>query len=282
MRIALGIEYDGSAFRGWQTQPDAVAVQPAVEAALSTVADHPVEVVAAGRTDAGVHAAMQVVHFDTTAQRTERSWTLGANSNLPKHVSVLWAREVPDAFHARYSAQARSYRYLILNRVPRPALDFDRVCWVRDPLDAQRMQTAANQLLGEHDFSSFRAAECQSRTPMRRMHEIRVERRGELVTLDVMANAFLQHMVRNIAGVLIAVGTGERPVEWVADVLAARDRRQGGVTAVPQGLYLVGVRYAAALQLPSESTRDWVSPLAIAVATPGPATTIESTDGGVR
>jgi tRNA pseudouridine38-40 synthase len=280
-RIALGIEYDGSAFRGWQTQPDAVAVQPAVEAALSNVADHPVEVVAAGRTDAGVHAAMQVVHFDTTAQRTERSWTLGANANLPRQISVLWAREVPDAFHARYSAQARSYRYLILNRVPRPALDFDRVCWVRDPLDAQRMQTAANQLLGEHDFSSFRAAECQSRTPMRRMHEIKVERRGELLTLDVMANAFLQHMVRNIAGVLIAVGTGERPVEWVADVLAARDRRQGGVTAVPQGLYLVGVRYAAALQLPSESTRDWVSPLAIPVATPGPPT-VDSTDGGVR
>lgn len=272
-RIALGIEYDGSAFRGWQTQMHAVAVQPVIEAALAKVADHPVEVVAAGRTDAGVHAAMQVVHFDTTVQRTERSWTLGANSNLPKHISVLWAREVPEAFHARYSAQARSYRYLILNRVPRPALDFDRVCWVRDPLDAPLMQTAANQLLGEHDFSSFRAAECQARTPIRRMYEIRVERHGELVTLDVMANAFLQHMVRNIAGVLIAVGTGDRPVEWVGEVLAARDRRQGGVTAVPQGLYLVGVRYAAALQLPSEWTRDWVSPLAIPVATP-------STDAG--
>jgi tRNA pseudouridine38-40 synthase len=251
-RIALGIEYDGSAFRGWQTQAHAVGVQSVVEFALATVADHAVAVVAAGRTDAGVHAAMQVVHFDTTATRTERSWVLGATTHLPRHVSVLWAREVPEAFHARYSAQARSYRYLILNRAPRPALEFDRVCWVRDALDVEPMQRAANLLLGEHDFSSFRAAECQSRTPMRRVHEIRVERRGERISLDVTANAFLHHMVRNIAGALIAVGKGDRPVQWVADVLAARDRRQGGVTAVPQGLYLVGVRYAAALQLPSE------------------------------
>lgn len=250
-RIALGIEYDGSAFCGWQSQIHGVGVQSVLEKALTQVADHPVEVVAAGRTDAGVHAAMQVVHFDTAATRTERAWMLGGNSNLPQHVSVLWAREVPEAFHARFSAQARSYRYLILNRTPRPAIAFDRVCWIRDALDVGLMQAAAARLLGEHDFSSFRAAECQARTPIRNLYEIKVERRGEVLTLDVTANAFLHHMVRNIAGTLIAVGCGERTVQWVADVLEARDRRQGGVTAVPQGLYLVGVRYAAALQLPS-------------------------------
>lgn len=268
-RIALGIEYDGSAFSGWQTQLHAIGVQAVVEAALSKVADHPVAVVAAGRTDAGVHAAMQVVHFDTSAVRNERAWTLGANSNLPKQISVLWAREVSEAFHARYGALARSYRYLILNRIPRPALAFDRVCWVRDALDAQRMQSAADLLVGEHDFSSFRAAECQARSPIRRLHGIKVERRGELLTVDVTANAFLHHMVRNIAGVLIAVGCGDRPVQWVADILAARDRKQGGVTAVPQGLYLVGVRYAAALQLPSESASQLIVPVGLPSATAG-------------
>jgi tRNA pseudouridine38-40 synthase len=251
-RIALGLEYDGSAFAGWQSQAHARGVQADVEAALSVVADHAVEVTAAGRTDAGVHAIMQVVHFDTSAKRSERSWVLGATTNLPPQVSALWAREVPPAFHARYSALARRYRYVILNRTPRPALAASRVCWVRDPLDAARMHAAAQQLIGEHDFSSFRAAECQARTPMRHVHEITVERFGDLVVLEVCANAFLHHMVRNIAGVLIAVGTGERPVEWVADVLEARDRTRGGVTAPAQGLYLAGIRYAQALQLPSE------------------------------
>ncbi|HEX7114253.1 MAG TPA: tRNA pseudouridine(38-40) synthase TruA [Steroidobacter sp.] len=251
-RIALGLEYDGSAFAGWQSQAHARGIQADVEAALSVVADHAVEVTAAGRTDAGVHAIMQVVHFDTSATRSERSWVLGATTNLPPQVSALWAREVPPGFHARYSALARRYRYVILNRMPRPALAASRVCWVRDPLDEARMHTAAQQLIGEHDFSSFRAAECQARTPMRQVHEITVKRFGELVVLEVCANAFLHHMVRNIAGVLIAVGTGERPVEWVAEVLEARDRTRGGVTAPAQGLYLAGIRYAQALQLPSE------------------------------
>lgn len=252
MRIALGIEYDGSAFSGWQSQTHAKGVQSVVEAALREVASHRIDVVAAGRTDAGVHAAMQVVHFDTEAVRSERGWVLGANSNLPPEVSALWARTVPDAFHARYSALARRYRYVILNRMPRPALAAKRVCWVRDELDTERMQAAARHLIGEHDFSSFRAAECQSRTPMRRMHEITVTRHGELIVLSVLANAFLHHMVRNIAGVLIAVGTGERPDQWVADVLAARDRTAGGVTAPAAGLYLAGVRYSPRLGLPSE------------------------------
>jgi tRNA pseudouridine38-40 synthase len=255
-RIALGLEYDGSAFCGWQSQAHALGIQSVVETALSTVADHSVAVTAAGRTDAGVHAAMQVVHFDTPAARSERGWVLGATTNLPPTVSVLWAREVPQAFHARYSALARTYRYVILNRTPRPALAAGRVCWIRDPLDENRMRTAAAHLVGEHDFSSFRAAECQARTPMRNMHEITVERSGERIVLTVRANAFLHHMVRNIAGVLIAIGSGERPTDWAATVLEARDRTKGGVTAPPGGLYLAGIRYTASLALASEPAWD--------------------------
>jgi tRNA pseudouridine38-40 synthase len=222
-RIALGIEYDGSAFRGWQSQAHATGIQSLVERALAAVADHPVEVTAAGRTDAGVHALMQVVHFDTTAERTERGWMLGATSNLPKQITVLWARGVSDAFHARYSAQARSYRYYILNRPVRAAIGADYVSWVREPLDEGRMHAAAQFLLGEHDFSSFRAAQCQARTPMRRVFEVSVQRFGAVLELQITANAFLHHMVRNIAGVLIAIGTGERPIDWTREVLEARD-----------------------------------------------------------
>jgi tRNA pseudouridine38-40 synthase len=252
MRIALGIEYDGSAFRGWQTQAQAVGIQSLVEKALAGVADHPVEVMAAGRTDAGVHALMQVVHFDTPVQRSERAWVLGTTSNLPKQISVLWARQVSEAFHARYSAQSRSYRYYILNRPIRPAIGADYLSWVRDPLDAPRMHRAAQHLLGEHDFTSFRAAACQSRTPMRFMQSVSVVRSGEIIELAITANAFLHHMVRNIAGVLIEIGMGEQPEDWTREVLQARDRTQGGITAPPGGLYLTGVRYAPALELPSE------------------------------
>src|SRR5262245_5914539 len=215
-RIALGIEYDGSAFAGWQAQAHAHGIQAEVEAAVAHVANHPVEVVAAGRTDAGVHAAIQVAHFDTDAVRSERSWVLGTNAGLPKQVSVLWAREVPESFHARYSALARSYRYFILNRQIRPALGAQYITWVREALDHEPMHPAAQPLLAEHDFSSLRAAECQARTPMRRMHRIAVSRRGEIISIDVTANAFLHHMVRNIAGVLIAVGCGDRSPQWVA------------------------------------------------------------------
>ncbi len=251
-RIALGLEYDGSDFSGWQAQTDAVGVQSVVEKALSEVANHPVAIVAAGRTDAGVHASMQVIHFDTSAVRGERNWMLGGASNLPASVSILWTREVPDSFHARFSAQARSYRYFILNRGPRPALAWQRMSWVRDPLDEELMRHGAAFLIGAHDFSSFRAAECQARSPVRHVYDIRIERRGEVIELAIVANAFLHHMVRNIAGVLIAVGRGARPVEWVNEVLAARDRKQGGVTAPAGGLYLAGVRYPAAFGLPSE------------------------------
>jgi tRNA pseudouridine38-40 synthase len=251
-RIALGLEYDGTDFAGWQSQHDALGIQTVVEKALSAVADHPVAVVAAGRTDAGVHAAMQVVHFDTTATRNERSWMLGGASHLPPSVSILWARDVPDSFHARFSAQARSYRYVILNRGPRPAIAWHRTSWVRDPLDVDRMQQAGALLVGQHDFSSFRAAECQAHSPIRHLYDLQVSRKGQIVELAVTANAFLHHMVRNIAGVLIAVGRGDRPVSWVNEVLEAKDRRQGGVTAPAGGLYLSSIHYPAAFGLPSQ------------------------------
>jgi tRNA pseudouridine38-40 synthase len=251
-RIALGIEYDGTAFAGWQAQLHATGVQSAVEAALSSVADHPVAVTAAGRTDAGVHATYQVVHFDTAAKRTDRAWVLGANTHLRPDVSVLWAQSAPPDFHARFSAEARSYRYVIRNLPARPSLDRDRVCWMREPLDAELMHEAAQVLVGVHDFSSFRAAECQSRTPIRRLESVAVARHDAVLTIDVTANAFLHHMVRNIAGVLIAVGRGKRPAEWVQEVLEVKDRRLGGITAPPQGLYLVGVRYPAEFGLPAQ------------------------------
>ena len=250
MRIAMGIEYDGSRFSGWQRQTHATGVQQVLEQALSKVADHPVEVVCAGRTDAGVHATAQVVHFDTTAARSARAWILGATCNLPAAVCVTWAQPAADDFHARFSAAGRQYRYVILNRAVRPALLRERVCWEYRPLDAQRMAAAAGCLIGEHDFSSFRAQGCQARHPRREIYSIDIERRGEFIYLDIAANAFLHHMVRNIAGTLLAVGRGDQPIEWVADVLAARDRTHGGITAPAGGLYLVQVRYPERFALP--------------------------------
>ena len=252
-RIALGIEYDGSAFAGWQRQLHARSVQCALEQALGRVADHDVHLTAAGRTDAGVHALMQVAHFDTTASRPPEAWVLGGSSWSPPDLSVLWAREVPAAFHARFSARSRTYLYRILSRRVRPALDRARVCWVRRPLELAAMQAAAPAFIGEHDFTSFRAAECQSSTPMRRVMHIAVEPRDGLVEIVVTANAFLHHMVRNIAGVLIAIGLGDRPVGWPVQVLAARDRRAAGITAPPEGLYLVGARYPEAFEVPSHA-----------------------------
>ena len=243
MRFACAVEYDGEAFSGWQRQAHARSVQAAVEHALSYVADHPVEVSCAGRTDAGVHATWQVIHFDTDARRNERSWLLGANANLPDDVRLLRVQPVDEGFHARFSARARSYRYVILNRDVPSALLRHRVAWEHRPLDEQRMQEGADYLLGEHDFSSFRAVACQARNPVRTLHRLTVARHGDRVCLDVEANAFLHHMVRNIAGVLMTVGRGERPAQWVDEVLQHRDRTRGGVTAPAGGLYLVGVRY---------------------------------------
>jgi tRNA pseudouridine38-40 synthase len=251
-RFAMGLEYDGNSYRGWQTQASASSVQAQVEKALSFVAGHPIEVYAAGRTDAQVHATCQVIHFDANVDRGERGWVLGACTELPDDIASLWIKSVPEHFHARYSAESRSYRYVILNRLVRPSLERARMCWERRPLDAPAMHLAAQALIGEHDFSSFRAAECQSSTPMRRVEQIAVERDDHLVSLTVTANAFLHHMVRNIVGVLLAIGRGERPIEWAGEVLAAKDRRAGGVTAPPQGLYLSGVRYPSEFGLPSE------------------------------
>jgi tRNA pseudouridine38-40 synthase len=256
MRIALGIEYDGTDFFGWQRLSHGPTVQAEVEAALAFVADHPVAVTCAGRTDAGVHARCQVVHFDTTAVRDPRGWVLGATSRLPRSIAVVWARPVPDEFSARFSARARRYRYTLLNRPIRPALEGRFVAWERVPLDADAMHAAAQALVGEQDFSSFRAAACQARHPRRCVRAIGVRRAGERVVVEIEANAFLHHMVRNIVGSLLEVGRGERPCAWIAELLAARDRNQAGVTALPQGLVFIGPRYPAQWGLPPEVALD--------------------------
>lgn len=258
MRLALGVEYDGSQFAGWEGQPGRRTVQETVEAALSRVADRPVRVVCAGRTDAGVHAWGQVVHFDAPAYRAERAWLLGGNANLPPDVSLTWARPVPEHFDARRSALRRHYRYLVYNHPLRPALLRDRVCWECRPLEVERMQAGGAFLLGEHDFSAFRAAACQARSPVRRVERLEVTRRGRLIAIDVVANAFLHHMVRNIAGVLMAIGLGKEPTQWARRVLEGRDRRLAGVTAEPQGLCLVGVEYPSRFQTPPVPPPAWL------------------------
>ena len=255
-RWAIGLEYDGSVYAGWQTQESAPSIQSVAEKALSIVADHAVSLTGAGRTDAGVHALGQVAHFDASAVRSARSWVHGSNTHLPQDVSALWAVQVPDTFHARYSALSRTYRYVILNRGTRPALGRQRVCWVHAVLDHERMAAAAALLVGEHDYSAFRSSECQSRTPIRRVEAIEVRRLGEYVVIEARANAFLHHMVRNIAGVLIRVGRGEAEVAWAREVLEGRDRRLGGVTAPAGGLYLVEVRYPPEAGLPLAADSD--------------------------
>ena len=251
MRIALGIEYDGTSYNGWQRQKTGLGVQQRLEEALSLVANEKVDVVCAGRTDTGVHASGQVVHFDTESERTERGWLLGANTNLPDDISVTWVKPVDQDFHARFSAVARSYRYLILNRLERSALHRNRAWWIYEPLDETPMQAAAQQLLGEHDFSAFRSAACQANTAVRDITAISVSRSGDWLTIDVTANAFLMNMVRNIVGSLAAVGLGEQGVEWISDVLESRDRKAGGITAPPHGLTLVGVDYPEAFGVPA-------------------------------
>lgn len=250
MRIAMGIEYDGAAFCGWQEQANGITVQAVVEKALHKVATQPVKTYVAGRTDSGVHAVGQVVHFDTTVQRDENNWVFGCNSYLNKGVSVIWAKEVADSFDARRSALARHYRYVIYNRRQRSAILRQRTAWYPIKLDAELMQQAAFSLIGQHDFSSFRASGCQSRTPMRDMQQITIRRYGDFIIIDIIANAFLYNMVRNIVGVLIKVGIKKQPVSWVEEVLQARDRTIAGVTFPPHGLYLVAVTYPQQYQLP--------------------------------
>lgn len=250
MRISLGVEYDGSGFSGWEVQPAGRTVQAALERALSIVADHRVKTVCAGRTDAGVHALGQVVHFDPEGERSPRAWVFGANANLPHSVSVVWAQAVETDFHARFSARSRHYRYLILNRPVRPALLSRRVTWECRPLSEERMRAAAGYLIGEHDFTSYRSVACQAKNPVRNLHRLEVARAGDLIRVDVVANAFLHHMVRNIAGVLLAVGMGKREPAWAREVLQARDRTQGGMTARPDGLYLMGADYPEHFRIP--------------------------------
>jgi tRNA pseudouridine38-40 synthase len=251
MRIALGIEYDGTAYIGWQRQKHGVGVQTPIETALARVADETVEAHCAGRTDTGVHASAQVVHFDSSARRSRRNWLLGINSNLPADICALWVAFVEPDFHARYSATSRTYRYRILNRVTRSALDRNRAWWVHRPLNESAMRSAASYLVGEHDFSAFRAAGCQASTPRRDLRVIDIERQGEWLTVTITANAFLQRMVRNIVGVLVMIGTGEQAPEWAGEVLESRDRTKGGVAAPAHGLTLIDVTYPDRFALPT-------------------------------
>ncbi len=251
-RLACRIEYDGSGYSGWQSQPDEAVptVQDVLETALGEVANCSLRVHCAGRTDAGVHAHCQIVHFDAPCARSSKAWVIGVNANLPPDVRVHWAQPVPAEFHARFSAVSRRYRYLVANTPVRGALLRNAVTWHRRALDESRMHDAAQALLGEQDFSAFRAAACQSDSPMRCVHDVAVARRGELVIVDIRANAFLHHMVRNIAGSLLAVGDGRQPVEWIGTLLHGRDRTRAAETADARGLYLVEVEYPSSYALP--------------------------------
>ncbi|WP_251976607.1 tRNA pseudouridine(38-40) synthase TruA [Salinicola avicenniae] len=251
-RLALGVEYDGTHYCGWQRLKHADSVQGALEAALSKIAATPVRVLCSGRTDSGVHATRQIVHFDAPVERTQKAWVFGANAKLPRDIAVRWLVPVADDFHSRFSALARRYRYVILNQPTRPVMERHNVTWCREPLDAERMQRAAQALVGEHDFSSYRAAGCQSSTPIRHLHFIDVRRHGSLVFIDVQANAFLHHMIRNLAGVLMAVGRGDEDEHYPARLLALKDRKLGNVTAPSCGLHFVDVRYDERFDLPEE------------------------------
>lgn len=252
-RLALALEYDGTQYSGWQRQasPNAPTVQGCLEQALSKVADAPVVVQCAGRTDSGVHASHQVVHFDAPSARPEAAWVMGVNSNLPGDIAVKWVSPVPVEFNARFSATARRYRYIFYSQATRPALLRRNVTWIRTPLDAKAMHLAAQNLLGERDFSAFRAAGCQSRSPMRFVSHARVTQTGDFTVLDIKANAFLHHMVRNIAGTLAVVGRGESEPEWVASLMDSRDRTLAAATAPPNGLYLIDVDYPPEFALPA-------------------------------
>ncbi|GAA0858398.1 tRNA pseudouridine(38-40) synthase TruA [Aliiglaciecola litoralis] len=250
-RIALGIEYDGAQYSGWQRQSTAPSVQMHLERALSIVANQPILVKCAGRTDAGVHATGQVVHFDSPVFRPDRGWTMGVNANMPADIAVRWVKSVPEDFHARFSAQARRYRYIIFNHPFRPAIMSQGVTHVYTALDHEKMHEAAQCLVGEHDFSAFRASLCQSKSPIRRLEHIEVTRKGQYIMIDVQANAFVHHMVRNIAGSLIVIGSGEQPVDWMNKLLQDKDRTQAAATAKPNGLYLVKVVYPEQFEIPN-------------------------------
>ncbi len=255
--MAAIVEYDGTDFAGWQSQAHAASVQDAVAAAMGFVAGHPVVIVCAGRTDAGVHATGQVIHFDTAAARTPRAWVLGANTRLPPTVALQWAAEVDAGFHARHTATRRIYRYHILNRSARSALQRARTAWIHRSIDAGAMHAAAQTLVGEHDFSAFRSIECQSKTPVRRVQRITVERSGDRVSLEIEANAYLHHMVRNIVGTLLDVQGHADPAGSMARILQGADRRAAGMTAPAAGLYLWRVEYPASCGIPAPTGGIW-------------------------
>lgn len=256
-RIALGVEYVGTRYSGWQKMPPCTAtgkamrtVQGELEQALSKIAAASVLLTCAGRTDAGVHATGQVVHFDTAAERPEKAWVLGGNAHLPASIRIQWARPVAPQFHARFSARMRTYRYLIANTPAQPAITNGQCLWAREPLDIQTMQQAAQFCIGEHDFSSVRGSHCQAKNPVRTLHRFSVTNNNGWIVIEICGNAFLQHMVRNLMGLLLPVGRGERPPTWVRDVLAARDRKQAGKTEYAGALYLVRVEYGEEHRLP--------------------------------
>lgn len=250
MRIALGVEYDGSAYNGWQSQPDVPNVQDALQAALSGVAGARIDILAAGRTDTGVHALEQVIHFDTDIQRPLSAWVRGSNALLPKDIAVLWAHAVPEEFHARFSAQARSYQYVLVNRPSRVGVHHAKVGWFHQPLDVAAMRAAASHLLGKHDFSSFRSAECQAKTPMKHLVRLDIRQQGDTLIFDLTADAFLHHMVRNILGCLVYVGKGKHPPSWMKEVLEHRNRAHAAPTFAPDGLYLKRIHYDPKWGLP--------------------------------
>jgi len=250
-RIALGIEYNGSRYFGWQRQQEVKSIQGCLEEALSKIAAEPIGVFCAGRTDAGVHATGQVVHFETSAERKEAAWTMGANTHLPPDIAVRWCQPVNDEFHARFSATARRYRYVIFNHCYRPAILSSGVTHFHYPLDEKRMHDAAQALIGERDFTSFRAVQCQSRTPWRNVMHVNVSRHGNYVVVDIKANAFVHHMVRNIVGSLLEIGCGNQEIDWMAHLLELKDRTKAAATAKAEGLYLVSVDYPEKFALPS-------------------------------
>ena len=253
MRIALGVEYDGSEYFGWQSQAGGSTVQDAIQLALSQIACAPLTVIAAGRTDSGVHALEQVIHFDTDIDRPLSAWVRGVNALLPRSIAILWAHAVPEEFHARFSAQARSYQYVLINRPTRSAVHHGKAGWFHTPLDVPAMRQAAQYLLGEHDFSSLRAAECQAKSPVKNISQLEIQQQGDTILFDLTANAFLHHMVRNIVGCLVYVGKGKHPPEWMKEVLEARQRSAAAPTFAPDGLYLRGIKYDARFGLPQMS-----------------------------
>ncbi len=257
MRIAIGLEYDGRGFCGWQSQPSGCGIQDHLEKAVAEIAGEAVAVTAAGRTDTGVHASFQVAHFDVSADRPLTAWVRGVNTYLPDGIAVTWAKAMPDEFHARFAVEERGYRYVLLNHPVRPGLMAGKVGWHHRPLDEQAMQEAAERLLGRHDFSAFRAAECQARSPEKEVRQASIKRRGDFLVCDFRADGFLHHMVRNIMGCLVHIGAGQAGPDWMDELLAHKDRTRAAPTFMPDGLYLSHIRYASRFDLPDSGRSTW-------------------------